>query len=175
MRVKFKNTLYRLRLTLGSEVVSFDMGRYWFNADLDYWYDVKDFLAIVAEDKPTGEIKKRIIRLQRAVALYAGHYLPDMEHPWVAIERERLRQSFFSVGLTLGKLHLALGEFEAALDPGMHLLNLDSCYEGAHRLIMRAHAGMGNRAASIRQFNRCRDALWQEFRCGTLFSDCKVI
>jgi ATP/maltotriose-dependent transcriptional regulator MalT/DNA-binding SARP family transcriptional activator len=163
VRTNFKNTLYRLRLTLGSEIVLFEVGRYRFNTKLDYWYDVKEFLDILARDDQADEIPSRILRLQRAVLLYEGPYLPNVDRTWVASERARLQQAFFSAALTLGKLHLAIGEFEAALNPGMHLLMMDSCLESAHRLLMRAHAGMGNRAAVMRQYNRCRDALWGEF------------
>jgi len=113
VRSNFKNALYRLRLTLGSDIVVFEAGRYLFNTLIDYWYDAKEFLEILSSDHPGDEPQARVIRLQRAVSLYDGPYLPEVEGAWAAGERARLQQAFFTAALALGELQLMMGEFEA--------------------------------------------------------------
>ena len=45
--------------------------------------------------------------------------------------------------------------------PGQ-VLALDDCNEAAHCAAMRAYASMGQRAAALAQYQRCRDALARE-------------
>ena len=41
-------------------------------------------------------------------------------------------------------------------------LDEDPCFEPAHRVMMRVQAAMGNRAAVVRQYERCKLALNEE-------------
>jgi DNA-binding SARP family transcriptional activator len=50
----------------------------------------------------------------------------------------------------------------AALEYCQRAFAEDTCLEEAHRLAMRAHAAMGNRAAVVRQFKQCQQALQEE-------------
>jgi DNA-binding SARP family transcriptional activator len=62
----------------------------------------------------------------------------------------------------LAEIHLEASEYRLALDYCQRALTEDSCLEEAHRLAMRAHAALGNRAAVVRQFESCQEALLNE-------------
>ncbi|NLF66316.1 MAG: hypothetical protein GX579_17120, partial [Chloroflexi bacterium] len=66
--------------------------------------------------------------------------------------------------LELAELDLQEGAYTQVLTICRRLLTEDPCLEEAHRLAMRAHAGRGNMAGVVRQFNRCQQALQEEIR-----------
>jgi LuxR family maltose regulon positive regulatory protein len=160
--LRFKNAIYRLRRALGRDVVLFDENVYRFNQALDYEYDVEVFLEKLAQAKAATDPSERAAACKAAIHLYKGSYLPEMEGTWVWPERERLRQAYVEAILELAEVHLATGEYEATLEYCQRVLTLDPCLEEAHRLTMRTYAALGNRAAAVRQFNRCRQVLLEE-------------
>jgi DNA-binding SARP family transcriptional activator len=85
-----------------------------------------------------------------------------VEGAWVWGERERLAQTCVAATLRLAEFHLGNQEYRTVLDYCQRLLVEDPYLEEAHRLAMRAHAGMGNRMAVARQFERCRQVLLHE-------------
>jgi DNA-binding SARP family transcriptional activator len=88
-----------------------------------------------------------------AAALYGGELLPDDRYAsWAFEPRERLRLRYIQL------LKLA-GMWQAVLDA-------DPSDEEAHRALMRAHIGAGNRQAAIRQFERLRETLRADLGIG---------
>jgi two-component SAPR family response regulator len=162
LKLRFKNALYRLRQALGQESVLFEEDRYQFNRTLDYVYDVEVFLGKVAQARAAPDADAKASAYQSAVPLYQGPYLPEVEGEWAWWERERLSQTFLESILKLAEYHLEAEEYDQALDFCRRALDEDPCLEEAHRLAMRAHAGLGNRAAVVRQFERCQQALLHE-------------
>jgi two-component SAPR family response regulator len=96
------------------------------------------------------------------LGIYKGSYLPDAEADWAWWERERLREAHLEAILKLAEFYLETKEYRVALDYCQRALSEDQCQEEAHRLAMRAHAAMGNRAAVVRQFDRCQQVLREE-------------
>ncbi|HBY96232.1 MAG TPA: hypothetical protein DEP84_20145 [Chloroflexi bacterium] len=162
LRLKFKNTIYRLRHALEQDVILFEGERYRFNQALDYEYDVETFTRRLAQAAAARDPRERLAAYQAAIRLYKGAYLPQADGTWVWPERERLRQAHEDAILKAARLHLEAGESRAALDYCRRILTEDPCLEEAHRLAMRAYAAMGDRAAVARQFERCRQALRDE-------------
>ncbi|MEN4041061.1 MAG: bacterial transcriptional activator domain-containing protein, partial [Anaerolineaceae bacterium] len=97
-----------------------------------------------------------------AIRLYKGPFLPDIEETWNLAERERLFQMYLEALLKLAELIFEGGKQQSALDYIHRALVADYSLEAAHRLAMRVHASMGNRAAIARQYERCRQALLAE-------------
>jgi LuxR family maltose regulon positive regulatory protein len=162
LKVRFKNAIYRLRRALGQDVVLFDENLYRFNQGLDYEYDVKSFLQKLAQAQTATGLAEHIEAYQEAVRLYKGSYLPDADGTWVLPEREQLWQAYVEAILRLAEHHLQVSEYETAQKYCQHALAEDECLEEAHRIAMRVHAATGNRAAVVRQYERCRSALLQE-------------
>ncbi len=162
LKLQFKNAVYRLRYSLGQEVILLDQERYWFNKALDYEYDVEVFQARLAQARSVHDNKERAAAYQVAVNGYAGSYLPDCEGSWVLPERERLSQMYMDGLLELGRLLLELGDYQAVLDVSKRALAEDICQEEAYRLAMQAYAGLGNRMEIFRLYENCRQILLNE-------------
>jgi two-component SAPR family response regulator len=129
---------------------------------LDYEYDVEAFLEKLAQAQVATDPAEQAAAYRAAIRLYRGPYLPEVEGEWAWWERERLSQTHQEAILRLAEIHLEAGEYRLALDYCHHALAKDTCLEEAHRLAMRAYAAMGNRAAVVRQFERCQQALLNE-------------
>jgi LuxR family maltose regulon positive regulatory protein len=162
LKLKFKNAIYRLRQALGQEVVLFEEDHYRFNRALDYEYDVEAFWRKLGHAQATADPGEQAATYRAAIRLYKGPYLPEIEGDWAWLQREQLAQAYMEAVLTLARLHLEAKEYGVALEYCRRALAEDSCQEEAHRLAMRVHAATGNRAAVVRQFERCRQALLNE-------------
>lgn len=162
LKLRFKNAIYRLRQALGQEVVLYDEDRYMFNRTLDYEYDVETFLGHLTQAQAASLLDDQIAAYQAAIQTYKGLYLPEAEGEWAWWERERLRRAHIEATTKLAELFLETGKHATALEFCQRILAEDPCLEEAHRLAMRAHAALGNRAAVVRQFKHCRQALMEE-------------
>jgi DNA-binding SARP family transcriptional activator len=162
LKLAFKNTIYRLRHALGQDVISFDEDRYWFNSNLDYEYDVESFLKLIREAKEAVTKKEKVDYYLRAIEYCQGTYLPDVDGAWVLVEREKLWRLFVEANLKLANIYLEDGDYSATIEHCQQVLNADPCLEEAHRMMMLAYAGKGNRAAVTRQYEQCRQALLEE-------------
>jgi LuxR family maltose regulon positive regulatory protein len=164
LKLQFKNAIYRLRQALGQEVVLFDEDLYQFNRASDYEYDVEIFLGKMAEAQAAAEIDEQIAAYQAALSIYKGPFLPETEGEWAWWERERLSQAHLEAIIRLAELHLESGKHASSLEYCQLALTEDPCLEEAHRLAMRAHAALGNRADVVRQFKQCQQVLLDEVK-----------
>lgn len=161
--VRFKNTLYRLRQAVGNNVILFANNRYRFNKILDYVYDVEDFKARIETAQTETDASKKIPHLVKAVQLYDGEYLPEVDEIWAMGDRERFRQMYLGALLQLAELYYEQQDLKSALHYVRQALGEDCVLEEAHRLAMRIHAEAGNQAEVVRQFEACRSALVERF------------
>jgi DNA-binding SARP family transcriptional activator/tetratricopeptide (TPR) repeat protein len=124
--------------------------------------DVAAFEALLADGRPEA--------LARAVERYGGDLLdgfalsePGFEE-WLTVERERLREL---AATALGRLldHQRTTRHDhRVLRTARRLLELDPLHESAHRLVMQVLWQRGDRAAALRQYQLCVDALRRELR-----------
>jgi len=162
LKLQFKNTIYKLRAALGQDIIVFDGERYWFNRNLDYEYDVETFLKKIKTAEEVDNRQERINAYREVIAYYHGSYLSEIDGTWVWPEREHLWQVFVATNLNLAQLHLEAGEYRQTLDYCERILAKDPLLEEAYRLTMRAYDAMGNQAAIVRQYERCKQALQEE-------------
>jgi predicted ATPase/DNA-binding SARP family transcriptional activator len=145
-----------------------------FNADSDYELDVHRFQALIAETKHHRHrrleaCRSCIERLTRAIQLYRGDFLagfsikdsPDFDE-WVALHRERLCLQALDALSSLAAYHECRNEDATAIDYARRQLELEAWQEEAHRLLMRALARDGNRAAALAQYQTCQRILMKE-------------
>ena len=109
--------------------------------------------------------------LEQAVQRYRGDLLDGLALPerafdeWLGTERERLRErAIDALGRLLAHQHTTGSEDQALLQTARQLLELDPLQEPVHRLVMRLHWQRGRRAAALRQYQLCVDALERELR-----------
>lgn len=163
LKLRFKNTIYRLRHAAGKDAILFQGDdRYLFNREMDYEYDVEVFLKEIAQAEKADTAEKKESHLLNAVAAYKGDYLPGLDDDWVVIERERLFQMYMDALLMLANSALDRKDYESSLAFCQKALQEDSCFEDAHRIAMRVFAAQGNRALLVRQYEQCRQALLEE-------------
>jgi LuxR family maltose regulon positive regulatory protein len=162
LKLRFKNTVYRLRRAIGRETISFDDEIYRFNRSLDYEYDVETFLNELRRSEQAVTPEGRIRHYQAAVNTYKGDYLPGVGETWVINVRERLHRLFMDTILKLVNLHIQGKNYNRALEYCQRALEIDPCCEDAHRCSMQAYAALGNRPAIQRQYDLCRRTLLKE-------------
>jgi ATP/maltotriose-dependent transcriptional regulator MalT/DNA-binding SARP family transcriptional activator len=139
---------------------------YGFNSASDHQIDAADFAEAVAEGQRAtrrGQRTAAIAALRKAISLYGGPYLPDnMYEDWTVVERERLAMLFNDAAMRLGTLLLEEGLAHEAIGLAWRVLENDRAHEEAYRLLMRAHASLGERSTALRLYSRCIAVLRDE-------------
>ena len=127
------------------------------------WVDVHEFmLATEAAGRAAPGSDEMVDALRTAVSLYHGDLLEDCYDDWIAGYRQRLLDSYVSA---LRRLTAALGdrgEYAEAVRLGRELVRSEPVEEENHRLLMRLHEAVGDRAAAVRAFHECAAVLGRE-------------
>lgn len=132
------------------------------NAAAGLWLDVADFerASALAQGVPAEFLDAGIVNaLQTAVGLYQGDLLEGWYQNWCLRERDRLQDVLLGI---LDKLmgHCESHElFDAGLQYGVLSLRHDPARECTHQRLMRLQYLAGDRAAALRQYDRCAVAL----------------
>jgi LuxR family transcriptional regulator, maltose regulon positive regulatory protein len=162
LKLRFKNTIYRLRRVLGTDVILFDGERYSFNRKLDYFYDVEAFGDCLARAEKTTDIREQATIYREAIQLYKGRFLPEVYGSWVTVEREHLHRAYIDISLKLAANNLEIGEYNFALTICNDLILANPILEEAYRVAMRAYAAQGNQAGIMEQYHALRMHLESE-------------
>ena len=128
------------------------------------WVDVSVFEKAAGDRKShAGPVPPVIAKQMReAVDLYRADLLEGWYQDWCLIERERLQNLHL---VMLGKL---MGhceeqkEYEEGLEFGERILRLDRAHERTYQKMMRLQQLAGDRAGSLRTYQRCVTALREE-------------
>ena len=162
MRNSFHTTLHRIRRAVGTRAVITEGGCYRLG-DVSYWFDVEEFEALVARARllPPHDWQAEDL-WQRALALYRGDFLPEVERIWCVSKREALREMYIEALIGMGRCHEARREFEGAVDWYRQALDVDELHEEVHRRIMHCYAEAGQRFRALAQYRRCEAILKAE-------------
>jgi DNA-binding SARP family transcriptional activator len=146
---------------VGSNAVVVEGGRYRLN--VDYWFDVHQFDALVERARllPPRDWQAQEL-WRRAVELYQGDFLPEVDRAWCVPRREELRDKYIEALIELGRCHEARGASERAIDRYRQALGVNELREDIHRRIMRTYADAGRRSDAIAQYRRCQEVLRRE-------------
>ncbi|MEZ4834206.1 MAG: BTAD domain-containing putative transcriptional regulator [Caldilineaceae bacterium] len=105
----------------------------------------------------------------RAVDLYRGAFLDGFYvdgcqayEEWLFMQRERFRVLHLDALEKLTDYHQRRSQLETALAYARRQLEVDPLREPAHQRIMQIHLAQGDRAAALRQYERCRAVLEDE-------------
>jgi two-component SAPR family response regulator len=156
IRLRFKNTIYRLRRALGNDCIQFADDCYRFNRNLDFDYDVDAFLTELEKAKKADSTDEKIDHFHAAIASYRGQLLPKVDQDWVIVEREKLHQDFMTAALELSNLYIKTGQYAQAVTVANRALEEDGYNEAVHRTAMLAYSAMDDRPAVARQFEKCK-------------------
>jgi LuxR family transcriptional regulator, maltose regulon positive regulatory protein len=126
----------------------------------DLWLDAEEF---TEKARPFLHAPPDIDKLQQAVNLYQGDYLPDtLYEVWAAEERERLAALFLETADRLAELLLAQARYTEAVALCHRILAQDNCWERAYRYLMLIYDRLGDRGQVGRTYQRCQQALRHE-------------
>ncbi len=130
------------------------------------WVDAMLFL----NDARRVHVAAQAQRHQRALDLTQAaerHYRADFhahndESSWARAEREHLAQCRRGMLYDAAESAIALGRYHDAVELARKAVQIDRSSEGAHRALMRAHAGLGEVGSALRAFEECRSHLAEE-------------
>lgn len=141
----------------GAPLVSYAHGAYQLNIDAGVVVDAQTFEALVQTGEQLAGVGERTAAgaiYQQALSLYRGDLcLGDGLSDLVA--REHLRARHLTLLAWLANERYVAGEYASCLEHAGRLLGHDPCREDAHRLVMRCHVRMGERAQAVRQYRLC--------------------
>jgi DNA-binding SARP family transcriptional activator len=106
-----------------------------------------DYAALFACDR-----EGTIDALRRGIALYSGDYCSGESAEWMYALRVRASSMYVSMLDRLAADAVARGDNATALAYGLQLVEADRGHEGAARLVMRAFAAVGRRAAALDEY-----------------------
>ncbi len=123
---------------------------------LEFQQKIQEGLTGQPEEDPS-------LALERAVELYQGPFMPQVDHPEVEPFRQYLARLHRDARIRLAALALQRSAPEEAYRHAYRLLMHDPYDEEAHRLVILSFWLQGNRAAALRQYERLHRLLDQEF------------
>ncbi|MGB2963528.1 MAG: BTAD domain-containing putative transcriptional regulator [Anaerolineales bacterium] len=158
---QFKNVVYRLRRAIGRKYILYDSDsrRYFFNRQLDYRYDVDDFLSFIRQVENEDDHKKRIQWFREALALYHHPYAPILDGVWTEPIRMNLYLKYERAALEVAAEDLTRGNNQSCLDICHRLLEIEPGQERAWRLCMQSYANHGDRGGITRSYRQCKKNL----------------
>jgi ATP/maltotriose-dependent transcriptional regulator MalT/two-component SAPR family response regulator len=159
LKARFKNEIYRLRRAVGRDVIVFDDEYYRFNRELDYEYDVEAFDSHLMRSSKTTDLTSRMENLQKAVDLFQGPYLADVDGDWAIPERERLNRAYADALEELAYRYLNANQLDRCLSVCGLALQRDRFHEAIYQIEMRAYAALGDRPAVAREYQACKTAM----------------
>src|SRR5258706_3964888 len=119
--------------------------------------------------RSSGDLRTHLAHLQMAASCYRGNFLdgfslpdaPDFED-WLLLQRESWRRQANTVFDRLSQWQTEAGELENALETTTRWAEHDLLNETAHTRLMQLHSALGDRAAALQAFERCRAILERE-------------
>lgn len=156
--------MHRLRRALGRgdggfPFVLFSGGHYLLNPKLEISTDADAFLAHVArggESERNRQMDRAMQEYAACVALYQGELLAENRYDeWLLPLRQQLRDGYLHVLDRLGRIHFDRQDFPSSTATCARILAVDACNEGAHRMLMRCYARLGQPQLAQRQYQAC--------------------
>lgn len=167
----FHVTLSHLRKTLAQEssddfkheeLISHLDGNYTLNWDTRFWCDLREFDSLYLSGMGYLRENKTHLALrdyEAARALYQGPLLEDLYDSWLEAPRESYRRRYLEITQRLAEITFDRGEYERTLTLCQEALLVDPTEEPTHRLLMLALFTTGRKAAAVKQYNSCANAL----------------
>ena len=159
----FETTLWRLRKLLGhDDALVLAEGKLALDRER-CWVDVRAFEHAAREaDASDGDLPvAHLASLGRTVLdAYPGHFLAaDEDAPWAIELRDRLRAKLTRAVLGLGERLQAGGRWAEAAVLYERTLERDNLNEGLYRGLMVCQRTLGQTAAALQAYRRCRELL----------------
>lgn len=163
VRSNFHTTLWRVRVALGENVIIFRNDQYLINPDLDIWCDAEEFQRLIRRARQLSARDARTEDMyRRAVDLYQGEFLPQLEAEWLSFYREQLAEGYLDSLVGVGRCSQARGDFRQAIRMYKQGLKHDPFREDVHRAVMTCYAALGERQKVYQHFHTMQALFRQE-------------
>ncbi len=136
-----------------------------FRRQAPYWLDVEQLRTTLTARPETIATPA----LQAALDLYQGEFLAGFTvrntpvfETWVVRQREALHTLVVQGGYTLAERYWQQAAYQPGLAATQRLLQWEPWHEAGHRLQMQLLVAIGQRAAALTQYDRCRALLAEE-------------
>ena len=167
----FYSTIHYLRQALGGEaVVVAKGGTYALRLDALYgreiWYDVaafEDFQTQAKHALENDSYAEARASYLAIIDLYRGDYVQPFYSDWCARRRDELRNAYLEARHQLAQIAWRAEQFDESIVHWQQMLAVDNWLEEAHYGLMRCYARQGKRGLALRQYQRCKEILQQEF------------
>lgn len=140
-----------------SEILGFDLTVYWsgfyrISSNIDLHYDVVKFAEDI-QNSAVANDKDAIPLLERALYLYRGTFLSNLEAAWTVNRREELRLTYVDALSSLARLRERHKEYEQALGLYLRASSIQPHREDLARGIMGLYRQLGqpDRAVAVYQ------------------------
>lgn len=159
-RSYLRQALWRIRRIL--EDVGLDWKVYLQVSDIEIgfadqcecWVDARRLLDQVR--MPTLE------QMLEVAQLYRGELLPGFYEEWVLAERDRLQAAYHQKMNQLTEMLVEIGRWDEAMVWAEEWIRLGDAPEPAFRILMQAHAGLGDLGMVNATYQRCAASLHRE-------------
>jgi len=156
----FHTNLYHLRRAIrtgtGKQPVRYKGKHYHLDQEL-FTVDVTKFESLASAAPKTNRSV-----MEKALSLYQGDYLEDLDYPWVYAEREKLNRIYMDLLNQLSKVYLEGEELVKAAACLRTIIRLNPLLEESHASLMQVYARMGDRLSVIQQYETLVSVLDQE-------------
>ena len=146
--------------------VLYQDGCYLLNPELHVWVDYEHFLEhfkAARRYELLGKQKSAVREYQMAVALFQQDFLEENRYEeWAEQIRQELKNNLLTLLEQLSRLQFNQQDYESCAAACMKALQVDSCYEDFHRLLMRCYNRQGHTHLALRQYHYCKEALKRE-------------
>ena len=160
---QFHVSVHRIRRALFKECLVFHDSMYQINPEMVYWLDVQEFDKALIEAEQASDGAQRIQALERAIALYRGDFMYQVDAEWCLLRREQHRTQFLEAMANLGRAWHQEGDTMRALEFYQKVLDRDPLHEATYRDMIQAYMAVGNRTAAMQTFQQCAERLEKEF------------
>ncbi|RPJ26731.1 MAG: hypothetical protein EHM33_10490, partial [Chloroflexi bacterium] len=137
------------------------------NASASIWLDVEAF-----EDQIRKADSESLLR---AIELYTGDLLVDMDEEWLTPVRERYRQMQFETLRKLTAHYQHLREYVTALELVRRALQLEPLSELVYQDRIRLLALVGDRASALAEYERLKSMLERELGVEPMEETCTLV
>ncbi|MEW6278022.1 MAG: response regulator [Candidatus Eremiobacterota bacterium] len=135
------------------------------NPAIPRWHDVEEFDTLyqqARDHRSRGRIDRAVEDFRRMVRLYRGPYLAGCYMDWASFPRDRAERQAVE-GLTFLAETFAQRNLPAeAREYALRLLEIDSCHQTAHQIVMASYLSSGRPEEAVRHFEACRRTLRDE-------------
>ena len=161
----FHTTVHRLRQVLFPDCVEPRRGLWLVPRSVAVWTDDREFeqLAEPARGRiHSDRVSDHLAQASRAVELYRGPYLTDLDADWCNRRRQRLETWYLRLLEALIKHAHAERQPERVVAYAELYLQTDPDNEVVHEALMRSYALFGNRRAALRHYQRYTERVREE-------------